>query len=158
VPCSWQALTHVCDAGLPTTDGLRQLAVWQTVSSPHLNAWTDVFSHSALLVEPAMVVLRSSRGHESLLSKLFMRWSVIASDVLVFFPAVLSFFLHGTHFAGRALFVKVAVSSTSFFRLKLSVLVQLAGCALVLLHPAFILIDHGHFQCALLCSCWPGVV
>ncbi|KAK2078822.1 hypothetical protein QBZ16_003662 [Prototheca wickerhamii] len=78
-------------------------------------------------VEPASVALGTSRGRETELSKLTMRWTVLASDVLVFFPAALAL-------------ARLAPVTSGRPSKELTVLVNL------LLSPALILIDHGHFQ------------
>lgn len=78
-------------------------------------------------VEPASVALGTSRGHETELSKLTMRWTVLASDVLVFYPAALAL-------------ARLAPVTSGRPSKELTVLVDL------LLSPALILIDHGHFQ------------
>jgi hypothetical protein len=38
-------------------------------------------------IEPAMMQLRSSRGFDTPFSKALMRMSVVAGDILVYFPA-----------------------------------------------------------------------
>jgi alpha-1,3-glucosyltransferase len=58
---------------------------------------------------------------------MFMRATVIVSDWLVFFPAIILFFREDV-------------------RLGLSKLHVLTGVVFVVLQPALILIDHGHFQ------------
>lgn len=44
-------------------------------------------------IEPESMSLRSSRGYESVTSKLFMRGTVLAADLIVFLPAVYAFVL-----------------------------------------------------------------
>ncbi|XP_022657772.1 dolichyl pyrophosphate Man9GlcNAc2 alpha-1,3-glucosyltransferase-like isoform X2 [Varroa destructor] len=67
--------------------------------------------------------LNSSRGHESPEHKLFMRWSVLASDFVVFYPSVLYF---------GSLYNTKSKMATAIWAL--------------LINPAMILVDHGHFQ------------
>ncbi|EEC05953.1 dolichyl glycosyltransferase, putative, partial [Ixodes scapularis] len=67
------------------------------------------------------VSLNQSRGLESYEHKLFMRYTVLAADLLVFFPACMY---------------------TILFVLLLQAIVS----TLTLLSPGLILIDHGHFQ------------
>uniref|UniRef100_A0A4D5RLU0 Alpha-1,3-glucosyltransferase n=1 Tax=Ixodes scapularis TaxID=6945 RepID=A0A4D5RLU0_IXOSC len=74
------------------------------------------------------VSLNQSRGLESYEHKLFMRYTVLAADLLVFFPAVLFFWS----------------SVSSSFRMKPRDLAIVS--TLTLLSPGLILIDHGHFQ------------
>ncbi|MEW5314008.1 MAG: hypothetical protein WDW38_005537 [Sanguina aurantia] len=77
-------------------------------------------------MDPMAVALGSSRGHESATSKRIMRLTVVVSDLLVFIPACL---------AVANLLLRRSPSSTR--RLAL---------AAMLLQPAGLLIDHGHFQ------------
>lgn len=75
-------------------------------------------------INPAWVALGTSRGFESYHHKLFMRYTVLVADLLIFLPSVILFFKN----------------SAIHERIK--------GCAAVstLLYPGLILIDHGHFQ------------
>ena len=73
---------------------------------------------------PELVALYASRGYESEATRVFMRRSVIACDVLVFLPAALACVVAGVA-PGRA-------------RIGLFALL----CAL----PPLMLVDHGHFQ------------
>lgn len=79
------------------------------------------------LVEPDLVVLNTSRGYETPSSKLFMRSTVLLCDLLLFFPAVLVFISF------------LCKDNNGIFNLFIAV-------SVVLLQPAFVLIDHGHFQ------------
>ncbi|XP_064406789.1 dolichyl pyrophosphate Man9GlcNAc2 alpha-1,3-glucosyltransferase-like [Halichondria panicea] len=89
-------------------------------------------------INSAWVALTTSRGHESSEHKLFMRYSVLMVDVLVFFSGVALFV--------RALFSlflgqrkqKVDKESQSILNSKLALL--------ILLQPGLLLIDYGHFQ------------
>mgnify|MGYP006130277753 FL=1 len=83
-----------------------------------------------------MVALRTSRGYESVASKLFMRLTVLALDIVLFFPAVWRFVALDR--AGRGGSRRRA-SRDDWAR-------ALETVALVLLQPGFILVDHGHFQ------------
>ncbi|KAF8513781.1 ALG6, ALG8 glycosyltransferase family-domain-containing protein [Gautieria morchelliformis] len=77
-------------------------------------------------IEPSWFALDVSRGYESEDSKTFMRATVLLSDILVYFPAVFLFvkrFLR--HRSGRT---------------------QHVALLSLLLQPAVILIDSGHFQ------------
>ncbi|KAJ3682942.1 hypothetical protein LUZ60_013169 [Juncus effusus] len=77
---------------------------------------------------PESVELGSSRGFESHESKLVMRWTVLLSDLIFFFPSALIF---------------IWVYSKSNFGEEKSFMWLLA---MILLNPGLILIDHGHFQ------------
>lgn len=79
------------------------------------------------LVEPAAVALGSSHGYESPSSKRLMRLSVLFFDAACFFPAALA--------AVRALGRPNAPPADVAWAL-----------AALLLQPAFVLVDHGHFQ------------
>lgn len=77
--------------------------------------------------EPASVRLHVSRGYQSYHHKLFMRASVVLSDLAILFPAAFWYF---------TLHRKQTVA-------KLTRKVELF---LFLIYPGLILIDHGHFQ------------
>ncbi|KAL3220336.1 hypothetical protein MRX96_029904 [Rhipicephalus microplus] len=82
----------------------------------------------AEVINGSWVALNASRGMESYDHKLFMRYTVLAADVLVYFPAVLLFW----NSLCTPLRIKprdVAIQST-----------------LTLIVPGLVLIDHGHFQ------------
>ncbi|KAL4582539.1 hypothetical protein LXL04_007090 [Taraxacum kok-saghyz] len=98
---------------------------------PPLTAYQS-YIHGLFLqfFHPDSVSLYSSRGHESYIGKLLMRWTVLASDVLIFFPAVLWFIV-----------VVYARQSRGY---KSNLLPW--HVAMILLNPCLILIDHGHFQ------------
>ncbi|XP_041011654.1 probable dolichyl pyrophosphate Man9GlcNAc2 alpha-1,3-glucosyltransferase [Juglans microcarpa x Juglans regia] len=81
------------------------------------------------LFHPEAVSLFTSRGHESYLGKLLMRWTVLSSDALVFFPAV--FYFVFVYYSGRPHGQKTDIAW---------------HIAIMLLSPCLILIDHGHFQ------------
>ncbi|KAF5399151.1 Alpha-1 3-glucosyltransferase [Paragonimus heterotremus] len=78
---------------------------------------------------PQWTVLLTSHGVESYEHKVFMRYTVLLADLLVFVPSVLLFF-------HRAIPRIVSNPNVSSFY----------ACCLVLLYPGLLLIDHGHFQ------------
>ena len=80
-------------------------------------------------VEPSAVALTTSRGWETPVSKLAMRATVIASDLAFTLPATIAFVraFYGEERGGNANRMTWAT-------------------ALILLAPAPILVDHGHFQ------------
>ncbi|CAK44533.1 ALG6, ALG8 glycosyltransferase [Aspergillus niger ATCC 13496] len=80
------------------------------------------------LFDPAWFALDQSRGIEDPLLKVFMRGTVIASEYLVYIPAVVTFLRRFTRMQS------VPVWSASI------------ALTAILLQPATILIDHGHFQ------------
>ncbi|KAE8914427.1 putative dolichyl pyrophosphate Man9GlcNAc2 alpha-1,3-glucosyltransferase [Phytophthora fragariae] len=94
---------------------------------PPLTAYVSyLFGRAAEVTEPAMVELTSSRGYESATSKVFMRTSVLLCDVVLFIPAV--------YCVARAIYGGEQWTRRTAFLL------------LILLQPAILLIDHGHFQ------------
>ncbi|XP_075529142.1 ALG6 alpha-1,3-glucosyltransferase garnysstan [Dermacentor variabilis] len=82
----------------------------------------------AEVINGSWVALSTSRGTESYDHKLFMRYTVLAADILVYFPAVL-FFWNSLWSPVRMKTRDVAIAST-----------------LTLIVPGLVLIDHGHFQ------------
>eukprot|EP00891_Asterochloris_glomerata_P004031 jgi/Astpho2/4031/e_gw1.00063.104.1_t len=76
--------------------------------------------------DPAAVALNSSSGYETPFSKGLMRWTVIAADILIHFPA--------------------SIFSTVVFARGRGLEQQAWLLLLLLLQPAALIIDHGHFQ------------
>lgn len=107
-----------------TTD--NNLSYWG-LDYPPLTAYQS-YSHGLALqaLDPQSVALHTSRGYETRRSKLLMRWTVLTSDAIIFFPAALYFI--AVYYNGR----------------KDEDLVW--AHAMILLQPCAILIDHGHFQ------------
>ncbi|KAL2531590.1 putative dolichyl pyrophosphate Man9GlcNAc2 alpha-1 [Abeliophyllum distichum] len=97
---------------------------------PPLTAYQS-YLHGLLLkfFDPVSVSLFTSRGYESYIGKLLMRWTVLSSDLLIFFPAVLYFV--------TAYYSKKQIGEKSSMAWHI---------AIILLNPCLILIDHGHFQ------------
>ncbi|KAL1313544.1 hypothetical protein AAHE18_16G120300 [Arachis hypogaea] len=97
---------------------------------PPLTAYQS-FIHGLFLrfVHPKSIFLFTSKGHESYLGKLLMRWTMLSSDLLILFPAVLYFVIvcYGQPSGSRKSDVGWHI-------------------ALLLLNPCLIIIDHGHFQ------------
>eukprot|EP01062_Namystynia_karyoxenos_P067423 TRINITY_DN61377_c0_g1_i1.p1 TRINITY_DN61377_c0_g1~~TRINITY_DN61377_c0_g1_i1.p1 ORF type:complete len:552 (+),score=162.84 TRINITY_DN61377_c0_g1_i1:134-1657(+) len=92
---------------------------------------------------PECVALGSSRGAESARCRLFMRATVILSDLLVYLPGA-------------------AVAVSAFAAPGESATVRVAATLWLWCHPALLLIDHGHFQyngvCFGLCLWGAGLV
>ncbi|XLS97379.1 hypothetical protein HN51_040114 [Arachis hypogaea] len=107
----------------------NDLSYWG-LDYPPLTAYQS-FIHGLFLgfVHPESVSLVTSRGHESYLGKLLMRWTVLSFDLLIFFPAVLYFVIvrYGQPSRSRKSDIGWHI-------------------AMLLLNPCLILIDHGHFQ------------
>ncbi|KAK9477038.1 glycosyl transferase [Lipomyces japonicus] len=90
------------------------------------------FGGSRLLGNPSWFALDSSRGFEHEDLKSFMRLTVIASDLIVYVPAVTMMI------RWKIKFGKPPSSSAALHH-------SIAAAA-VLLQPALVVIDHGHFQ------------
>ncbi|KAH7337033.1 ALG6, ALG8 glycosyltransferase family-domain-containing protein [Rhizoctonia solani] len=94
---------------------------------PPLTAYVSwVCGFIAHKINPAWVALDASRGYESPTSKHFMRMSVLLLEMLVYIPAVY-------------IYTRIALPGRSRRTQNIAFLT-------VLLQPALILIDHGHFQ------------
>lgn len=126
----WMEIT----LNLPASDWYRNstsnnLSYWG-LDYPPLTAYQS-YVHGLFLrtFHPDSVSLYDSRGHESYFGKLLMRWTVLSSDVLMFFPAVLYFVV--VYYSGSRSGRKSDVAW---------------HIAMILLNPCLILIDHGHFQ------------
>lgn len=107
----------------------NDLSYWG-LDYPPLTAYQS-YAHGLFLryFHQESVSLFTSRGHESYIGKLLMRWTVLSSDALMFFPAALYF-------------IAVFYSGQSSGR-KSNIAWHIA---MILLNPCLILIDHGHFQ------------
>ncbi|CAN4079989.1 unnamed protein product [Withania somnifera] len=108
---------------------LNDLKYWG-LDYPPLTAYQS-YIHGTFLryFDPQSVELYTSRGYESYIGKLLMRWTVLLSDVLIFFPAVVYFII--------VYYSEIREGSNSG---------MLWHFAMILLNPCLILIDHGHFQ------------
>lgn len=122
----WQEVTYnlpVHEWYFNTTN--NDLNYWG-LDYPPLTAYHSlVCAYVAKLLNPEWVELHASRGHESHTHKLFMRATVLFTDILIYIPAVL---LYCFYFCDGSSKQKVAT----------------AFC--ILLYPGLILIDYGHFQ------------
>lgn len=126
----WMEIT----LNLPLKDWYRNSSVndlsYWGLDYPPLTAYQS-YIHGVFLkiFDPDSIILFTSRGHESYLGKLLMRLTVLSSDVLIFFPAVLYLVLVYRPICG------VGGKSDLAWHI-----------AMILLNPCLILIDHGHFQ------------
>lgn len=122
----WMEITH----NLPTKEwyfntSRNDLMYWG-LDYPPLTAYhSKLFGYIASLIDQDFVALGSSRGYESYVHKLFMRSTVIISDLCVYIPAVWLYFTQRP------------------WPCRDSALVWIF---LALSHPSLLLIDHGHFQ------------
>ncbi|KAI8049687.1 glycosyl transferase [Syncephalis plumigaleata] len=78
------------------------------------------------LINPSWFALMESRGIETPESRVFMRATVIALDLIIYIPAIW-------------LFIRTCLSNAT----RLS---QYSTFLVLLLQPSLILVDHGHFQ------------
>nr|CAB3500937.1 unnamed protein product [Digitaria exilis] len=130
----WMELT----LHLPPSDWYRNtsdndLAYWG-LDYPPLSAYQSLLHGRIINASlPEAVALRSSRGYESPESKLLMRWTVLSSDLLVFFPAAL-WFVWAYMRGGIGITVEERREGWMWL------------LAMVLISPCLVLIDHGHFQ------------
>jgi alpha-1,3-glucosyltransferase len=74
---------------------------------------------------PELVRLHISRGHESIVTKIYMRSTVLYCDVILYFPAAIS--------------LMIVLSRRSS-------LLPAYNLFVILSNPSLLLIDHGHFQ------------
>ncbi|KAG9158810.1 hypothetical protein Leryth_013704 [Lithospermum erythrorhizon] len=126
----WMEIT----TNLPVTEWYRNSSVndltYWGLDYPPLTAYQSyVHGRFIKFFNPESVALYSSRGYESYIGKLLMRWTVLMSDVLIFFPAVLYYVF--------------AYYSSNGLKQRNDVAWHIA---MMLLNPCLILIDHGHFQ------------
>ncbi|CAL8101365.1 unnamed protein product [Calicophoron daubneyi] len=80
-------------------------------------------------LNPSWTKLLESRGTESYEHKVFMRYTVLLSDLFIFIPAALFYFYHAS----------ASLKSNN-------VITPFYACLLTLMYPGLILIDHGHYQ------------
>lgn len=112
-------------------------------SLPHICIGLTFSSGS--FINPSWFELGKSRGIETEESKIFMRSTVLVSDLLVYIPALI-FFVHAWH-NNRSKRTQVSTCSIALLHL-FSYISIFKGLALLclLLQPSLILIDSGHFQ------------
>ncbi|KAJ9515807.1 hypothetical protein QJQ45_008647 [Haematococcus lacustris] len=123
----WMELTVNLPPQLWYTNSSVNPGSYWPLDYPPLSGWQS-WLHGQWLaaVEPKAVALTSSHGYESSSSKRVMRATVLASDLAVFFPAAwaVAGVLHGPHPSAARVWT----------------------LASLLLSPALLIIDHGHFQ------------
>ncbi|GJP49772.1 hypothetical protein CLOM_g8943 [Closterium sp. NIES-68] len=130
----WMEIT----VNLPPSQWYRNSSVndlsWWGLDYPPLTAWQSR-AHGWVVrwFCPDAVALGTSQGYESAYSKALLRWTVLSTDLLVFFPAALAF--------ACSPFVRSLSPSTSRPAAH-----RLWVLGMLLLQPGLILIDHGHFQ------------
>lgn len=142
----WMEIT----VNLPPTEWYRNstkndLMYWG-LDYPPLTAYHSwICGKIARLIDPKYVELGTSRGFESPNHKLFMRYTVLIVDILIFIPAICAYFF---------VLNNVCENSTNNGRKKGKLNQKIEGkklsysvcIVLSLLYPGIILIDYGHFQ------------
>ncbi|KAL0083249.1 ALG6, ALG8 glycosyltransferase family-domain-containing protein [Phycomyces blakesleeanus] len=119
----WMELT----INLPTKDWYTHDLTWWGLDYPPLTAFHSRLCGSiGSMIDSSWFELYSSRGLESMGSKLFMRSAVFVSEMIIYIPAVL-------------VFCQVQYGSKDIFQKHI-------GAILIIMQPALLLIDHGHFQ------------
>ncbi|KAL4474340.1 hypothetical protein ABPG73_015966 [Tetrahymena malaccensis] len=104
----------------------NDLTYWR-IDYPPLSAYVSyIFGYISHLFDPKSVELYHSRGYEEPNHKIYMRMTVLISDILFFFTSL--------YYVTKIEFNKYSFTLRSLFYL------------LALLCPPFILIDHAHFQ------------
>ena len=123
----WQEITVNLDVKDWYRNSSRNDLMYWGLDYPPLTAYHSyAIGMIAQKLNDNYTALNSSRGYESYEHKLFMRYTVLAADVLVYIPAVLYF--------KKALQSSLGESGRRFLVLQF------------LLYPGIILVDHGHFQ------------
>lgn len=131
----WMEVT----TSLPTKDWYNNstdndLQYWG-LDYPPLTAYhMYILGEASKKINSSWTELHKSRGIETYLHKVFMRSTVIISDLLIYLPAIIYYF-HKTQ--------PIQYNSPPSNIHKQNVAVY---TALTLLYPGQILIDHGHFQ------------
>ena len=123
----WMELT----ANLPSAVWYRDTnstdASYWKLDYPPLTAWHSyVCGLISQWIEPASMELGTSRGYQSNTHLLFMRGSVMASEIIVLIPAIVA------AFRGFYKGIQPDIRNTAML--------------LVMISPQLILIDYGHFQ------------
>ncbi|XP_032239978.2 dolichyl pyrophosphate Man9GlcNAc2 alpha-1,3-glucosyltransferase [Nematostella vectensis] len=123
----WQEITYNLPINQWYFNSLDNNLLYWGLDYPPLTAYHSWLCGAiANNLNPEWVQLNVSRGYESSSHKLFMRYTVLLADVLIFIPAVMLFCL--LCLSGRSSLQKVLIA------------------AVILLYPGLTLIDHGHFQ------------
>jgi len=125
----WMEIT----VNLPAKDWYEQtedndLQYWGLDYPPLSAYWAWIWGKIAQAVPmlAPLVELHTSRGYESDVTKRYMRWTVIFSDLMFYLPAAC--------LAASVMYRRYR------FATQVLVMIQLA------LNPVLVLIDHGHFQ------------
>lgn len=122
----WMEITY----NIPIQDWYKNtrdnnLTYWGLDYPPLTSYHSYICGFFASVMLPESVQLHKSRGYESYHHKLFMRYTVLIADLLIYIPAV---YLYFRTYKGKE-------NLSSYFCIFLT-----------LLYPGLILIDYGHFQ------------
>ena len=119
----WKELTFNLPMNEWYSHSSRNDPTWWPLDYPPLTAYHEwVLGLISSAYEPSSVILDESRGYETETHRMFMRLTVLLSDLLVYFPAAWK------------------LSSTVGPKWKTVTFIAL------LLNPALIFVDHAHFQ------------
>lgn len=143
----WMEIT----TNLPVTDW------YQNTTDNHLNYWgldyppltayhMFLCGKVANFINENFTKLHDSRGHESETHKLFMRYTVLLSDVALFIPSIIIYYYTCIIPENKQDNVKVKNHQKPKSNIKLTIIDSSLSVILALLYPGIILIDHGHFQ------------
>jgi alpha-1,3-glucosyltransferase len=115
-------------SGLPSLDCIPQLATGGNVSTVRCLAAHLLIPHSGSAINPSWFTLFESRALDDSSLKIYMRATVFISEYLIYIPAIIIFLRRYS----RAEKVNVWEASIALVA--------------ILMQPATMLIDHGHFQ------------
>ena len=119
----WKEITYNLPVSEWYANSARNDAAWWPLDYPPLTAYHEwLLSLVSVWFEPASVALYHSRGYETVTHRTFMRLTVLASELLVYFLAVWK------------------LSDVVEKRWRTMTLMVL------ILNPALIFVDHAHFQ------------
>lgn len=112
---------------------LNDLLYWG-LDYPPLTAYVSyAYGKLAKVLVPKLVEFETSRGHESLSGKVYMRATVLMSDILLYIPTII------------VMNRKVTVETSKLGNVT-NTNSELCATLSALMLPALLLIDHGHFQ------------
>ncbi|XP_065834097.1 dolichyl pyrophosphate Man9GlcNAc2 alpha-1,3-glucosyltransferase-like [Oscarella lobularis] len=125
----WMEITYNLPISHWYENGTDNNLLYWGLDYPPLTAYHSWFcGYIANVINPQWVALHSSRGFETLDHKRFMRYTVFLVDLLIYIPALFFFCIRCVKKTKDHQVPKVLL----FF--------------IMLLQPATLLIDHGHFQ------------
>ncbi|KAI8997694.1 glycosyl transferase [Pilobolus umbonatus] len=112
---------------LPVSSWYRYDLDWWGLDYPPLTAYHSwICGYIGSKINASWFALDTSRGIESLNSQLYMRSTVFVSELLIYIPAVL-------------IYCQIVYGSSGYLK-------KYMAATLILMQPALIMIDHGHFQ------------